>query len=117
LLFFCILKQDKQLGKIPTQNLAKEVRDLTKKDIVMKVSNETNLTQIDVKKIVQKTLDVISDSLQRGETVELRNFGVFKVKSRRGRIGRNPRTGQEVSVPEKKVVVFKPGLILKVKVK
>ena len=74
---------------------------MTKKDIVMKVSNETNLTQIDVKKIVQKTLDVISDSLQRGETVDLRNFGVFKVKNRRGRLGRNPRTGEEVTVPEK----------------
>lgn len=90
---------------------------MTKKDIVMKVSNETNLTQIDVKKIVQRTLDVIVESLERGETVELRNFGVFKVKSRRGRLGRNPRTGQEVSVPEKRVVVFKPGLILKYKVK
>lgn len=91
--------------------------NITKKDIVIKVSNETNLTQIDVKKIVQRALDVIVESLERGETVELRNFGVFKVKSRRGRIGRNPRTGQEVSVPEKKVVVFKPGLILKQKVK
>lgn len=90
---------------------------MTKKDIVMKVSNETNLTQIDVKKIVQRTLDVIVESLERGETVELRNFGVFKVKNRRGRVGRNPRTGQEVSVPEKSVVVFKPGLILKGKVK
>lgn len=90
---------------------------MTKKDIVMKVSNETNLTQIDVKKIVQRALDVVVESLERGETVELRNFGVFKVKNRRGRIGRNPRTGEEVSVPEKKVVVFKPGLILKQKVK
>lgn len=90
---------------------------MTKKDIVIKVSNETNLTQIDVKKIVQKTLDVILESLERGETVELRNFGVFKVKVRRGRLGRNPRTGQEVSVPEKRVVVFKPGLVLKFKVK
>ena len=90
---------------------------MTKKDIVMKVSNETNLTQIDVKKIVQKTLDIIADSLERGETVELRNFGVFKVKSRKGRLGRNPRTGQEVAVPEKRVVIFKPGLILKQKVK
>lgn len=90
---------------------------VTKKDIVMKVSNETNLTQIDVKKIVQRTLDVILESLERGETVELRNFGVFKVKTRRGRIGRNPRTGQEVSVPEKKVVIFKAGLVLKQKVK
>jgi len=90
---------------------------MTKKDIVMKVSNETNLTQIDVKKIVQRTLDAIVESLERSETVELRNFGVFKVKTRRGRVGRNPRTGQEVQVPEKKVVVFKPGLILKHQVK
>ena len=90
---------------------------MTKKDIVMKVSNETNLTQIDVKKIVQKTLDAVVESLERGETVELRNFGVFKLKTRRGRVVRNPRTGQEVQVPEKKVVVFKPGLILKHQVK
>ena len=90
---------------------------VTKKDIVMKVSNDTNVAQIDVKKVVQKTLDAIVESLEKGETVELRNFGVFKVKSRRGRIGRNPRTGEEVQVPEKKVVVFKPGLILKGKVK
>ena len=90
---------------------------MTKKDIVIKVSNETNLTQIDVKKIVQRTLDSIVESLEKGDTVELRNFGVFKVKSRKGRIGRNPRTGEEVSVPEKRVVVFKPGLVLKYKVK
>ena len=90
---------------------------MTKKDIVIKVSNETNLTQIDVKKIVQKTLDAVVEALEKGETVELRNFGVFKVKSRKGRIGRNPRTGEEVQVPEKKVVVFKPGLVLKYKVK
>jgi len=95
----------------------KEVRQVTKKDIVMKVSNETNLTQIDVKKIVQRTLDVVVESLERGETVELRNFGVFKVKSRRGRLGRNPRTGEEVTVPEKRVVIFKPGLVLKHKVR
>ena len=90
---------------------------MTKKDIVTKVSNETNLTQIDVKIIVQRTLDCVLESLERGETVELRNFGVFKVKTRKGRIGRNPRTGQEVQVPEKKVVVFKPGLVLKNQVK
>lgn len=90
---------------------------MTKKDIVMKISNETNLTQIDVKKIVQRTLDCVLEALERGETVELRNFGVFKVKHRRGRLGRNPRTGQEVQVPEKKVVIFKPGLVLKHKVK
>jgi nucleoid DNA-binding protein len=90
---------------------------ITKKDIVTKVSNETNLTQVDIKNILQKSMDAIVDYLEKGETVELRNFGVFKVKNRRGRVGRNPRTGEEVKVPEKRVVVFKPGLILKHNVK
>lgn len=90
---------------------------MTKKDIVLKVADETNLTQVDVKKVVQRTLDHIVTSLERGETVELRNFGVFKVKNRQGRMGRNPRTGEEVPVPAKKVAVFKPGLIMKQKVK
>ena len=103
-------------AEVPTPETP-DSASVTKKDIVMKVSNSTNLTQIDVKKIVQRTLDVIVESLEEGHTVELRNFGVFKVKTRRGRLGRNPRTGDEVAVPEKKVVVFKPGLILKAKVK
>lgn len=89
---------------------------MTKKDIVLKIADETNLTQVDVKKVVQRTLDQIVSSLERGEAVELRNFGVFKVKNRRGRMGRNPRTGEEVPVPAKKVTVFKPGLVMKKRV-
>jgi len=90
---------------------------MTKKDIILKVSDETNLKQIDVKKVVQKTFDCIIESLIRGEKIELRNFGVFKLKQRKSRIGRNPRTGQVVPVPPRKVVVFKPGLEIKKKVK
>lgn len=90
---------------------------MTKKDIVLKIAAETGVKQIDVKKVVQRTLDHIIASLERNETVELRNFGVFKVRQRRGRLGRNPRTGQEVPVPPKKVVVFKPGLLMKGHVK
>ena len=90
---------------------------MTKKDIVLKISGETGVKQLDVKKVVQRTLDHIIGSLERGETVELRNFGVFKVRQRRGRLGRNPRTGQEVPVPPKKVVVFKPGLIMRSQIK
>ena len=90
---------------------------MTKKDIILKVSDETNLKQIDVKKIIQKTFDCITDALVRGEKIELRNFGVFKVKQRKSRTGRNPRTGQEVPVPPRKVVVFKPGLDMKKKVR
>ncbi len=86
---------------------------MTKKDIILKVSDETNLKQIDVKKVVQKTFDCIVEALARGEKIELRNFGVFKVKQRKSRIGRNPRTGQVVPVPPRKAVVFKPGLEMK----
>ncbi len=90
---------------------------MTKKDIILKVSDATNLKQIDVKKVVQKTFDCIVEALIRGEKIELRNFGVFKIKQRKSRIGRNPRTGQVVPVPPRKVVVFKPGLEIKQKVK
>ena len=86
---------------------------MTKKDIVLKVASETGLKQLEIKKIVQKSLEAIIASLAAGQTVELRNFGIFKVKSRKGRTGRNPRTGEKVPVPPKKVVVFKPGLLMK----
>lgn len=90
---------------------------MTKKDIILKVSDETNLKQIDVKRVVQKTFDSIVEALIRGEKIELRNFGVFKLKQRKSRIGRNPRTGQVVPVPPRKVVVFKSGLEMKQMIK
>lgn len=90
---------------------------MTKKDIILKVSDDTKLTQIDVKKVVQKTLDCIIEALIRGEKIELRNFGVFRLKQRRSRTGRNPRTGEIVPVPPRKVVVFKPGLEMKQMIK
>ena len=86
---------------------------MTKKDIVLRVASETGLKQLDVKKVVQHSLDAIVESLSKGDTVELRNFGIFKVKSRKGRTGRNPRTGEKVPVPPKRVVTFKPGLVMK----
>ena len=90
---------------------------MTKKDIVLKITDMTGIKQVDVKKVVQKTFDVIVESLVRSEKVELRNFGVFKIKERRARFGRNPRTGESVSVPPRKVVVFKPGLEMKHRIK
>jgi nucleoid DNA-binding protein len=86
---------------------------MTKKDIVTKIADETGLKQVDVKKVVQKTFDTIVESLARGERVELRNFGIFKVKTRKGRMGRNPRTGESVAIPDKKVVSFKSGMKMK----
>lgn len=90
---------------------------MTKKEIVLQIAGDTGLKQLDVKLVVQRVLDIIIESLAKGETVELRNFGIFKIKSRRGRTGRNPRTGVTVPVPPKKVAVFKPGLIMKQKIK
>lgn len=90
---------------------------MTKKEIVLKIAEETGVKQIDVKKVVQRTLDQIVDALRDGKTVELRNFGVFKVKARRPRIGRNPKTGMAVPIPERNVVSFKAGMVMKKKVK
>ena len=90
---------------------------MTKKDIAIKIADETGIKQIIVKEVVQKTIDAMIEALSRGETLELRNFGVFKVKERKARTGRNPRTGEAVPVPPKKVVTFKPGLVMKQSVK
>ncbi len=90
---------------------------MTKKDIVLKITDMTGIKQVDVKKIVQLTFDVIIEALERNEKIELRNFGVFKLKERRARLGRNPRTGESVPVPARRVVVFKSGLEMKQKIK
>ena len=83
---------------------------MTKRDLVVRISNEANLIQQDVLMVVQKTLDYITESLVKGKTVELRNFGVFEVKIRKPRIGRNPNDpGKDVQIPARAVVKFKPG--------
>ena len=83
------------------------------KEIVNRISNSTGLKQVIVKKIVQEIFNVLRDSLLNGENVEIRNFGVFKIKKRKPKIGRNPRTGEAVPIKERKVIVFKSGLRVK----
>ena len=90
---------------------------MTKKDIILKIADETGLKQADVRLVVQKTFDLMTEALVMGDKIELRNFGVFKVKERKPRVGRNPRTGEAVPVPPRRVVVFKPGLEMKEKIK
>lgn len=90
---------------------------MRKRDIVIKISQDTGIKQVIVKDVVQKTFDVILESLQNGDRIELRNFGIFYVKKRKKRIGRNPKTGAVVPVPERYVVAFKPGMEMKIKVK
>ncbi len=83
---------------------------MTKRDIVVRISNETGLVQQSVLDIVQKTLNYIAEAVAQGRKVELRNFGVFEVKVRKARVGRNPnQPGTDVPIPQRAVVKFKPG--------
>ncbi len=86
---------------------------MRKRDIVLKISQDTGIKQVVVKEIVQRTFDSILGALKEGKRIELRNFGVFQVKKRKRRLGRNPKTGETVPVPERQVVTFKPGLDMK----
>ena len=87
---------------------------MTKRDLVVRISNETGMVQQDVFTVMQKTFDYIVESLAQGETVEFRNFGVFEVRTRKQRVGRNPsKPDQVVTIPERKVVKFKPGKIMR----
>jgi nucleoid DNA-binding protein len=83
---------------------------LTKRDLVIRISDETSLVQQQVFDVVQKTLDYIVEALAKGDKVELRNFGVFEVKVRRARVGRNPNSpDKNVSIPQRAMVKFRAG--------
>ena len=83
---------------------------LTKRDLVVRISEETGLIQTQVFDVVQRTLDYIAESLSKGDKVELRNFGVFEVKIRKARVGRNPnRPETDVPIPARAMVKFKAG--------
>ena len=87
---------------------------MNKREIVARVSEETGLTQVQVAEVVAKTFDAIVERLSCDEVIELRNFGVFSVRHRRPRLGRNPGDPtQEISIPARSVVVFKPGKEMK----
>ncbi len=84
--------------------------NLTKRDLVVRISNETGMVQKDVMKIVQRLLNSFAESMGKGQTIELRNFGVFEVKLRKARVGRNPnRPEKDITIPARIVIKFKPG--------
>ncbi len=87
---------------------------MTKRELVVRIANETGLRQQDVFTVVQKSLDYIVGSLVAGENVEFRNFGVFEVQTRKPRVGRNPNRPEDtVEIPQRKVVKFKPGKVMR----
>jgi len=83
---------------------------LIKRDLVIRISNETKLGQPQVFEVIQKTLDYIAEALAKGDRVELRNFGVFEVKVRKARVGRNPnRPKTDILIPTRSMVKFTAG--------
>ena len=82
---------------------------MTKADLVEEVAKHSGLSKKDAEIIVQTVLDSIVESLKSGEKIELRGFGSFRLRERTSREGRNPKTGEKVFVPAKKVPYFKPG--------
>jgi integration host factor subunit beta len=83
---------------------------MIKSELVQKIADKNpHLYHRDVERIVNRVLDEIVNSMKDGARVELRGFGAFSVKAREGRTGRNPRTGESVSVTPKKVPFFKTG--------
>ena len=82
---------------------------MTKAELVERVAHAAALSRADAEQAVQTVLDSVVDALRRGEKIELRGFGSFRLRARRPRLGRNPKTGTKVDVPGKAIPYFKPG--------
>jgi integration host factor subunit beta len=82
---------------------------MTKADLVMEVAKQTSLTKKESETVIKTIFGSISEALSSGDKVELRGFGSFRVRDRKSRQGRNPKTGDTVKVPAKKVPFFKAG--------
>ena len=88
-------------------------RTITKKELVLRIAELTQQKQTITRDIIQLFIDEVINELARGNRLELRDFGVFEVKQRKSRKARNPKTGAEVRVPQKRVVTIKPGKKMK----
>jgi nucleoid DNA-binding protein len=86
---------------------------MTKADLVERIANSTGLTKKDTALAVDHLINAVKDALREGRHIEIRGFGTFKVKQRKSRTARNPRTGEPVQLPPRKVAVFKVSKELK----
>ena len=87
---------------------------MTRSDLVSELASKfSQLTHTDAESAVKTLLDAMSEALIKGHRIELRGFGTFTINRRAPRMGRNPRSGESVSIPEKRVPHFKPGKALR----
>lgn len=89
---------------------------MTKAELVREVAEKTGMTKKDTALVVNAVFETVMDALSKGEKVQIAGFGIFEVKERAERVGRNPRTGEEIKIPPRKVPVFRVGKELKTKV-
>jgi len=94
-----------------------EVSKMNKSDLIQAVVEKTGLTKKDSTKALEAVIDAISESLAKGDKVQLVGFGTFEVRSRKAREGRNPATGETIKIEASKAPAFKAGKALKDKVK
>jgi len=86
---------------------------LTRADLTESVYEEVGLSRNESAELVEKVLDEISESLVAGDNVKISSFGSFLVRQKNGRMGRNPKTGEEVPIDPRRVIVFRPSQVMK----
>jgi integration host factor subunit beta len=109
-----VMNEEEPLDHIePEAVLESKAGVMTKAELVDEVARVVQLTKKQAETIVNVVFDSIVESLRSGQKIELRGFGSFRLRSRKSRTGRNPKTGEKVEVPSKKIPYFKPGKELK----
>lgn len=91
-------------------------KTLTRADLYEAVYQKVGLSRSESSQLVESVLDEICDAAVRGESIKLSSFGTFSIRSKNERIGRNPKTGEEVPITPRRVMVFRPSNILKKRV-
>ncbi len=88
-------------------------KTITRADLIEALARRTNMQRADANRLLTSMLDMVQDALVAGETVKLSRFGNFNVRAKRQRIGRNPKTGEEVPITPRRVVTFRPSQMLR----
>jgi len=91
-------------------------KTLTRADLTEALHEEVGLTRQDCAGLVERTLGLVAEAMERGETVKLSGFGVFQVRAKRQRIGRNPKTGEPATIDPRRVIGFRASQVLKARV-
>lgn len=93
-----------------------EVKTLTRADLCEAVHDAVGLSRHECSHLVERTLDLIAEALERGETVKLSGFGVFQVRAKNARMGRNPKTGEPAVIDPRRVISFRASQLMKARV-